>query len=1075
MYGQTGQSPLDNFTAVHAARLRSARPPLSFAQQRLWFLDQLVPGSFVYNVPLSYRLRGELHAGVLQEALIRVVAHHETLRTRYAVADGEPYQVIEDPERFVLERIDLSGIPIPVNEAHRLAQQEAETPFDLATGPLFRSRLVRLGHDDHVLMVTVHHSVFDGWSIDVFQRDLSQAYDALLGGREPDWDPLLVQYADFAAWQRKSLSAEMLQEQLVYWRDQLRDMPPTLDLPTDRPRPPVPSYRGSRVEFVVGAQVVDRLREIARECRATLFAVTLAAYQALLATYANGRDIVVGVPTSERNISELEPLIGFFVNSLPVRVDLSDDPPFSRLVKQVREVLFDALANSDVPFERLVEELEVPRDLSRNPVFQVWHELADQRTDLSLGPIRVERFRRQGDSTPFDMELHLSGSGTGSLTGQLVYARDLFDEATMQRFAEHYVNLVTAVADDAEAQVSRIDVLSSAERHQLMDGWNHTKDWYTAHRTISEWFEAQAADTPQATAIVFGSVSLSYEQLNRRANQLAAFLQDSGVGPERVVGLCVHRGIDMVVGLLGILKAGAAYLPVDPDYPRERIGYMLTNANASPVLTHSDLTERLPLQAWPVIRMDTEWERVARYPSYNLRQFALPENLLYVIYTSGSTGQPKGVAMAQRPLLNLLHWQLNRSETAGPTLQFGAISFDQSFQEIFSTLLAGGTLVLLGKDDRADPERLLQTMIETGVRRLFCLPLVLDQLARVAAGRTRLPRLREIIAAGEQLHFSNVIRELLERLGEVSIDNQYGPTETHAVTALRLVGDPADWPDSPSIGAPIANARIYVLSPELRLLPIGVVGEVCIGGGGLARGYIRRPGLTAERFIPDPFAAVPGQRLYRTGDLARWRANGTLEFLGRIDHQIKIRGFRVEPGEIEAVLLAYPRVGDAAVLPVETGPDRRLAAYFVPRAQPSPTAAELRAHLKTVLPDYMIPSHYVSVAELPLTKVGKLDRAALATALAEEVTDHGFVPARSQTEKTMAAIWCEALGRSEVGIDEDFFELGGHSLLATSITISIREVLGIHLPLRAIFDHPTIQDLASLVEGYQARQRQSCS
>ncbi|MGA4844124.1 amino acid adenylation domain-containing protein [Streptomyces sp. G45] len=1055
--------------ATSAGPELAPRPPgapaePSFAQMRLWFLDQLQPGAIAYVMPdATYRLRGPVDADALRTALRAVTARHAALRSRFENGDAGPRLVFDDPEETRLDVVDVSTEPDPHAAVRAFVRQAARTPIDLDTGPLLRTTLLRLAPDDHVLQVTVHHSVFDGLSIGVFEADLSTAYRAVLTGTAPDWPELTVDYADFAAWQREALSAEATADDVAYWRERLAGAPPVLELPTDRPRPPVPSYRGGTASFTVPAPVVDALREISRSRRATLFMTTLAAYQEVLGRYARTDDVVVGCPTAGRERPELQDLIGFFVNSLPLRPRLDPGRSFEDLVEAVRDTTLDAFTHQELPFDRIVEELAPPRETGRNPITQTWFDLFTPRVRLELEGTVAEKFPAHWYTTRFDLELHLVEHADGSLRGHLVYAVDLFDRATAERLAEHYVTLLTAVAQDPRRPLGELTMAPPAELDRLLHGWNDTA---TPERdpddaTVIGAFEQQVTRTPDATALVFGDERLTYWELNSRANQIAWQLKDTGVGPETVVGLLLPRGPELVAALLGVLKAGGAYLPLDPQHPQDRVAFMLDDAGARQVIAAPGLVDRLPAGVAAI-----EPPAPDGRPRTDPPRATTADHLIYIIYTSGSTGRPKGVAMTHRPLLNLLRWQLGRARTAGPTLQFSAINFDISFQEMFSTWLDGGAIVLVTEDQRRDPDQLLDTMIGAGARRLFCPPMVLEQIAQAASVRPALPPLLDIHTAGEQLHLTREITDLVERLPGARVDNQYGPTEAHVITAHLLEGDPLDWPVDPPVGSPIDNTRVYLLDERMRPVPVGIPGEVYVGGACLARGYLNRPDLTADRFLPDPFATEPGARLYRTGDLARRLDDGTLQFLGRADDQVKIRGYRIEPGEIAALLGEHPDVTDAAVVPIElVRGDLRLAAYVVPAAGTAPDTAALRAYLEGLLPDYMVPSYVLTLPKLPLTGPGKLDRKALPLPDRESGVSDDYAAPRDEREAAMARIWAEATGLERVGVHDDFFDLGGHSLLATRVTARVSKVFGVDLPLRAIFSHRTVARLTAALGG----------
>jgi amino acid adenylation domain-containing protein len=1046
----------------------SRRPALSQAQRRLWFLDQLTPGVTAYVQVVNRRLRGELDVAALRQALQDVLERHDGLRSHFPAHDGEPYVEFGDVGQFPLVVEDLSGYPVPADRAHEVIQAETEEPFDLQSGPLVRLRLLRLAETDHVLAFTSHHTVFDGWSARVFHRDLGTAYAARLRGRAPAWPPLPLTYASFAERQRHWPGEQVIARQIEYWRDQLSGAPMVLQLPADRGRPPVPSYRGGVHPISFPADVVGRLRVLADEAGASMFMVILSAFAALAARYSGTRDLLIGSPVFGRPQPDLEDLVGFFANSVPLRADLTADPSFTELVQQVRDTTLAALSHQDVPFEQLVEDLAPPRDLTRNPVFQLWFDLAKEQAPLCLDGLDTELFDVGISSTRFDLELRLWETPGGDLTGQLVHARDLFDDDTITRFAAHLSVLMAAVAADPRARPLHLDILTDREHDLLCDQWAAPGPAADGRPelTIQQRFAAQVARTPDATALVFGPRVLTYAQLDEEAGRLAGRLRRRGVRTETLVGLCLPRGVEQVVAALGVLKAGAGYLGMDPGLPPDRLAFQLQDSGAALVVTDSATVTRLPADQPRLLVDDAEAARPDAEAAGPQADAPVPDEsavdgLVYVIYTSGSTGRPKGVMMAQRPLLRLLDWQMARSPVASPTLQFASMSFDVSFQELFSTWLTGGTVVLLSEAQRRDPEQLVQVLRRHQVRRLFCPPMVLQELAdtRSAAG---LP-LAETVPAGDQLRMTRTLRDFLATMGGVAVDNQYGPTEAHAVTAHRLTGDPRHWPAAVPIGMPLPGTRVLILDQMLRPVPISVPGEICIGGDHIARGYLRRPDITAERFVPDPFGPDPGARLYRTGDRACWRPDGTLRFLGRTDDQVKVRGYRIEPGEIEALLRVHPAVADAAVTPVTVAGFTQLAAYVVPHGE-TPDADRLRAHLKKSLPEYMIPPFITILAALPQTRNGKLDRSRLpdpVVDVAEADDDANCSP----QEQIIAEIWASCLGLPRVGRNAHFFEIGGHSLLATKVMARIRSAFGVDLPLRTLFDNPTIASLVAAVEA----------
>ncbi|WP_316529403.1 non-ribosomal peptide synthetase [Kitasatospora brasiliensis] len=1054
--------------SVEAALVREPRgtfPPLSFAQQRLWFLGQLHHDSVAYTTAETvYRVRGALDVPALREAIRAVVERHPPLRSRFAALDGQPYVVVDEPDAIALHTVDVSGHDDPLAAAREHVTAQTQTPFDLATGPLMRATLLRLAADDHILVMTIHHIVFDGWSTGILERDLSAAYHAATTGQPASWRALPVDYTDFARWQRQHLTPERLAKQLDHWRAALGDAPALLQLPTDKPRPARPSHRGAVVRFTVPEATATRLRALSRAHRTTLFTTTLAAYQVLLSRYAHTTDVITGCPSAGRGRTEVEDLVGFFVNTLPVRADLGDNPGFSTLLRRTRTATLDAFANQDLPFQHLVEELAPTRDLSHNPLVQAWFDLSVPTDRFTLGVATAERIRLRELPTNFDLVLHLMDRGDAGLTGELLYATDLFDEPTVTRFAEHYTRLLAAVADDPDQPVAALDITDPVETRRLLqvDTGNGQPP---RHTTVVAGFEEQVQRTPDATALIDGHRSVSYAELNSHANRLARRLLTRGVRPDQAVGLLLPRGADFVIALIAVLKAGAGYLPLDPEHPADRIAYMLGDARARFLVTDGLRDHLVPAGLRTVVPDQADPEPADPVTSADPVTAVGPEHLCYVIYTSGSTGRPKGVAMAHLPLAQLIEWQIDRTTVTGPTLQFASLNFDAAFQELFTTLLSGGSLVLISEQDRRDPARVLAVIRENGVERLFCPPMVLEQLATQAAAEGAVPpSLREIITAGERLSLSTEVRAFLSQLPGVVLENQCGPTETHALTAHLMAGAPTQWPTRPPIGRPILPARVHLLDEQLGLVPVGVPGEL-YASGRLAWGYVGRPDLTAERFLPDPFTDEPGGRMYRTGDLARWRTDGTLEFLGRTDDQVKIRGYRVEPAETEARLRELPRISEAAVLPVEVVPgDRRLVAYFTTTDGTPRAAAELRALLTESLPDYMVPAHYVQLAKLPLTTTGKLDRSALQrTALPEHKLEPDSRAPRNPQEELLAGLFADLLGLQHVGVDTGFFDLGGHSLLAAKLISRVRSALGVELGIRDLFEHPTVAGLATRV------------
>ena len=1075
----------------------SAPLPLSFAQERLWFLEQLDPGSSHYNVPMALELAGGVDAAALERALREIVRRHGALRTAFVAGADGPVQRILPLGAFRVVHVDLLEAPDAVVEAARRMGEEARRPFDLAAGPLLRATLLHLAPDRHTLLLVFHHAATDAWSAGVFLRELGALYAAFRRGLPSPLTEPPLQYADFAAWQRGWLAGDELERQLAFWRERLRGAPATLALPTDRPRPAVQDLAGAALHFELSAGAADAVRELvaAGGEGTTPFMVLLAAFAAVLHRWSGEDDLVIGTPVANRGRAELEELIGFFGNTLPLHADLSGDPSARALLARVRETTVDAFAHQDVPFEKLVDALGVERSLAHSPLFQVMLTLqnaAEGEVELEGAEVRLSA--PELGTSRFDLTVGLWETGTG-FGGWAEYATALWNEDTIRRLAGHLDALLRAAAAAPDAPVSTLPILSVDEREQVVSSVNATDRPDFANGGVVELFAAQAARTPDAPALEFGGEAWTYAQVDARANRLAHRLARLGIGPDARVAVCLERSLEMPVAVLAVLKAGAGYVAVDPAYPADRVAYMLEDSRAAIVLTTSTVAARLPrVEGTTVVLLDAESASIAGEPSTPPSVSADPENLGYVLYTSGSTGRPKGAALPLRALGNLVRWQVERlgAGAAARTLQFASLSFDVSFQEIFTTWAAGGSLVLVDDETRRDAERLLAYLREMRVERLFLPFAALQNLAEVAEGTAgdrgqgtgdsqraepaALPDLREVITAGEALRSTPQLRAFFRANPQAVLDNQYGPSETHVISAHLLAPDADAWPALPPIGTPVANTRLYVLDGRMEPAPPGVPGELYAGGAGLARGYLGRPAQTAEKFVPDPFSRVPGARLYRTGDRARWQrqdprdrrfdgaADGhadafALEYLGRTDFQVKVRGFRVEPGEVEAVLGTHPAVLQAAVAARVEVADRRLVGYLVPALGAAPTHAELRAHVAAHLPEYMVPAAWVMLDAMPLTPSGKVDRRALPEPGAAAV-DAGKVPPRTPAEELVAAVWERVLGVFP-GVHDDFFALGGHSLRATQVVARIREAFGIDLPLRALFEAPTVAGLAA--------------
>ncbi|HST61912.1 MAG TPA: amino acid adenylation domain-containing protein, partial [Longimicrobium sp.] len=1005
--------------------------PLSFAQQRLWFVDRLEPQNTGYNTPTALRLRGALDLGVLARSLDEVARRHETLRTSLPIIDGEPMQVIAPPAPRPLPLVDLAALPPDVREreAQRLVREEPLRPVNLETGPLLRTTLLRLAEEEHVVLFTVHHVISDAWSTRVLMRELTVLYGAFSRGEPSLLPELPVQYGDYTLWQRERVSGALLEEQLAYWRDKLAGAPAALELPTDRPRTAWPDPAGFIRPFHLPAELGSALEALAHREGATLFMTLLAAWQLVLGRWAGQHDVVVGSPIANRTRREVEGIIGLFANTLALRGDLSGDPTFLELLGRVRETVLGAHAHQDLPFERLVQALDVDRAAASSPVFQammVFGSLQAHDT-LNMGDVEAIPMEIGTGAALFDLVLMMS-EWEGNVYGALDFRTALFDASTIDRLLGHYRVVLEAVAADPGRRISTISLLTPAERHQLLAEWNATEMDVPARDTVHGLFAAQAARTPDATALVFTGGTLGYGELDAWANRLANHLRGLGVGPETRVGVCLERTPALVVALLAVLKAGGAYVPLDPAYPRERLGWMREDADVRWVLTTDALAGRLPEGAEP-IPVDTRAESIATESADAPPVDVHPENLSHVIFTSGSTGRPNGVMIRHRAVAVLLHWMRATiaDEERAAVLASTSVSFDVSVAEIFGTLCWGGTLVLV-ENALSLPE-----VADQGIRSASMVPTAAAELLRAGG----IPAsVRSLNLGGEALP-ADLARAMYDTGTVRTVRNLYGPTEDTSYSTGCVVEPGAE---RVLIGRPLAGARAYVLDEGGLPAPAGVAGELYLAGAGLARGYAGRPGLTAARFLPDPFGPA-GARMYRTMDCARWTADGALEYLGRADFQVKVRGFRIEPGEVETALRTHPDIHQAVVVAREDVPgDLRLVAYLVAgEGREVPPVQALRAHLAARLPEHMIPSAFVPLHALPRTPSGKTDRRALpAPALSAAAADgdgdgDGEVELGGMVQEMVAELFAELLHVPRVGPRADFFALGGHSLLATRL------------------------------------------
>ncbi|MEG4862976.1 MULTISPECIES: non-ribosomal peptide synthetase [unclassified Microcoleus] len=1036
--------------------------PASFAQQRLWFLNQLAPGNPFYNVSTALRLTGFLNLISLEQTFNEIVQRHETLRTTFTLLEGELVQIIAPILTVPLPTIDLQNLSPTQQEtaALQLATDAAQCPFDLAAGPLFKVTLLQLGETEHILLLNLHHIVADGWSIGVLIRELGTLYTAFVKNGISHLPGLPVQYADFAEWQHEWLQGEVLETQLDYWREQLNGIT-TLNLPTDRQRPAVPSYRGAKHFITLSPALSEQLKLFSQQESATLFITLLAAFQTLLYRYTGQVDIAVGTPIANRNLSKIEALIGFFVNSLVLRADLSGNPTFRELLHRVKNVAMAAYAHQDLPFEKLVEELHPDRELSRNPLFQLSFSLQNTPVAaLELPGITLGAIDFDSGTAKLDLECNL-WEDAGSIQGQFVYSTDLFDRATIARMAGHFQRLLEAIVANPKQHLSDLALLTAPEYQQLLIDWNDTQRDYPQNQCFHQLFEERVELAPDAIAAVFENQQLTYRQLNSKANQLARYLQQLGAKPEVLIGLCVERSLEAIVGLLGIIKAGAAYLPLDPIYPQERLNFMLEDAQMSILVTQQHLAKNLTQPenygVFSVVCLDSDRENIARQSPAKLTTNIIPENLAYVIYTSGSTGKPKGVLIEHRGLYNLVKAQIEAFQISSNhrILQFASLSFDASIFEIVMALGTGSTLYSAKKESLLPGQTLIQFLQDNAITHATLPPSLLAVLPNA-----ELPALQTIICAGESCSPDIVKRWASGR----RFFNAYGPTEATVWSSFAEIGDSKKTP----IGRPIANTQLYILDKNLQPVPVGIPGELYIGGSGLARGYLNRPELTAQRFIANPFSEKAEERIYKTGDLARYFPDGNIEFLGRTDEQVKIRGYRIELGEIEALLLQHPAVKETAVVAEDDlSGNKRLVAYVVPNQNQTLNPLEMRNFLKQQLPNYMIPSAFVAIDFLPLTPNGKIDRNRLISPenLISNSTGKSCIAPRTPTESTLAQIWSKILNTEPVGIGDNFFDLGGDSLLAIRLINEINQQFERELSLSAIFLNPTIEGLADSLDS----------
>ncbi len=1095
--------------------LRQENLPLSFAQGRLWFIDQLQTDSHFYNIFTALSLKGSLNVAALEYTLNEIVRRHEVLRTTFASQQGQPIQVIRPTLTLSLPIINLQELPELESEAEvqKLLTQEASHNFNLTEGPLLRCTLLQLSEKEHVVMFTMHHIISDGWSMGVLVQEIAALYEAFSQNQASPLPELSIQYADFAVWQRQWLQGEILENLLTYWKQQLGGNLPILQLPTDRPRPAMQTFRGRRKSFSLSTKLTEALNTLSRNEDVTLFMTLLAAFKTLLHRYSGQEDILVGSPIANRNRNEIEQLIGFFVNTLVLRTDIDGNPSFRELLRRVREVTLGAYAHQDMPFDLLVEELQPQRDLSYTPLFQVMFVLQNApKSEIELSGLTLSFLDNNSETAMFDLTLYMEETEEG-LVGTFEYNTDLFEDNTICRMVGHLQTLLEGIVANPQARLSQLPLLTEPERQTLLVEWNNQKADYPQEQCIHQLFEAQVEWTPDAVAVVFEDVetqyvtSLTYRELNTRANQLAHYLRSAklscsdslGVRPEVLVGICMERSLEMVIGLLGILKAGGAYVPLDPNYPQERLAFMLSDSQVPVLLTQQRLLEKLPEHKAQVICLDTDWNIIAQQSQNNPINISETDNLAYVIYTSGSTGQPKGVFGLHRGAINRFHWMWQNFPFAEREIccQKTSLNFVDSVWEIFGPLLQGIPTVIIPDQAVKDPQQFIATLARNYVTRLVLVPSLLRVFLNTYEFlQLQLPKLKLWISSGEALS-KDLLGQFQQSLPDSTLLNLYGSSEVSADVTCYSFTPQNSLTTSVSIGRVIANTQIYILDSNRQPVPIGVPGEIYVGGEQLARGYLNNPELTIEKFIPNPFSDFElgntqenlesseiielqnksnnlkskiqnpkWNRLYKTGDLARYLPDGNIEFLGRIDHQVKVRGFRIELGEIEAVISQHPAVQETVVVvSADEADSQRLVAYIAPHSEQTLRITELRHFLESKLPNYMQPTAFVMLETLPLTPNGKVDRQALSSVEATQLLSASdFIAPSTPIEEILAGIWTEVLGIEKIGIHDNFFELGGHSLIATRVISQIRQVFQVELPLRRLFEEPTVAGLAKDID-----------
>ena len=1045
--------------------------PASFAQQRLWFLNQVAPETAAYNVARALRLTGLLDEAALLKALRSIISRHDSLRTIFVSVDDEVRQVVLPALKFDLYVSDISAVPAVQCEqvALRLAGEEAGKPFDLSTGPLLRARLLRLGSADHILVLVIHHIVTDGWSMNLLFHEMAELYAGFVAGRQPELPKLSLQYPDYARWQRTSMTSEFLRGELDYWRPKLQGAETVLQLPTDHPRPARHSGRGRSMHFDLSPETNRKLKALAQSENATLFMALLAAFQVLLGRYASQDSILIGTPTAGRNDVELENLIGFFINTLILRADLGSENTFREVLRQARANTLEALAHQDTPFEKLVEALEPERTLNRNPLFQVMLVLQNApKFKVELPGLALQEIEFESGIAKFDLTLEIIDSGNLYCTFE--YDSDLYDEGTIRRMAGHFAKLVETVVATSDEKLSKFSLLTAVEVKQLAE-WNNTDREYPRELCVHTAFEEQAKRTPDKTAVIHQKSQLNYRELNELANRLARLLIDRGVRPGVLVGISLNRSIEMVVALLGILKAGAAYVPLDPAYPEHRLDFMLEDSRVDVVVTTPEFGSFWKRYTVDTLVFDVEILAADSTDASNLPLLVSAEDRMYVIYTSGSTGGPKGVEGTHRASINRFSWMWDAYPFSDEEIccQKTFLGFVDSIWEIFGPLLRGIPLEILPDEALIDRGQLVQLLSTYEVTRIVLVPSLLGVILEgVEDIQGRLPKLKLWTCSGEILS-TDLVNRFSRALPKATLLNIYGSSEVAADVTWHEITK-SDWSGPVPIGRPVSNVQMFILDRHLNQVPIGVQGELFVGGDCVALGYLGRPELTSERFITHHFEVGHSVRLFRTGDIGRYLSNGEIEYLGRTDNQVKIRGVRVELAEIESVLGSHPAVRDAVVILTDRSEQQKLTAYLEGRSGIYPDLDELRRFMRSRLPEQMIPSDYFIVDAFPLLPSGKIDRRTVgAQTYGRPIGNRGYVAPQTPTQERLAAIWRNLLKVEEVGITDNFFERGGHSLMVMQVVTRIRKEFEVEVPIRVLFEDPTIKGLAKEVEEASAK------